>query len=63
MAELAGTDLARVRALRDEEDARFVAERPLSLALQAQARRSMPRGVPMAWAANRDEFRRAARSK
>jgi glutamate-1-semialdehyde 2,1-aminomutase len=49
MAELTGIDLARVRELREEEDARFVAERPRSLALQEQARRSMPRGVPMAW--------------
>ena len=31
------------------ENARFVAERPRSMALLEQARRSMPRGVPMAW--------------
>ncbi|HYH87831.1 MAG TPA: transaminase [Solirubrobacteraceae bacterium] len=42
-------DLERVRALEDAENARFITERPQSMALQAQARRSMPRGVPMAW--------------
>ena len=31
------------------ENARFVAERPRSVALQERARGSMPRGVPMAW--------------
>ncbi len=49
LAELTGIDLERVRQLHELEDARFVSERPLSLALQARARRSMPRGVPMAW--------------
>jgi glutamate-1-semialdehyde 2,1-aminomutase len=49
MAELTGIDLARVRELEEAENARFVAERPMSMALQERARRSMPRGVPMAW--------------
>jgi glutamate-1-semialdehyde 2,1-aminomutase len=49
MANLTGIDLARVRELRDAENARFVAERPRSMALQERARRSMPRGVPMSW--------------
>jgi glutamate-1-semialdehyde 2,1-aminomutase len=48
---MATTDIApqRARALAQAENARFVAERPRSMALQEQARRSMPRGVPMAW--------------
>ena len=49
MANLTGIDLARVRELEEVENARFVAERPRSMALQEQARDSMPRGVPMAW--------------
>ncbi len=49
MADLTGIDSARVRELEDVENARFVAERPRSMMLQEQARRSMPRGVPMAW--------------
>jgi glutamate-1-semialdehyde 2,1-aminomutase len=49
MAELTGIDLARVRELQIAENARFIAERPRSIALQERARRSMPRGVPMAW--------------
>jgi glutamate-1-semialdehyde 2,1-aminomutase len=53
MADLTGIDSARVRELEELENARFVAERPRSIALQEQARRSMPRGVPMAWM---DEF-------
>lgn len=48
-ADLTGVDLARVRELAEAENARFVAERPKSMALQQQARCSMPRGVPMAW--------------
>jgi glutamate-1-semialdehyde 2,1-aminomutase len=39
----------RAQALAHAENARFVAERPRSMALQEQARHSMPRGVPMAW--------------
>ena len=49
IADLTGIDPARVRELEDVENVRFVAERPRSMALQEQARRSMPRGVPMAW--------------
>ncbi len=49
MADLTGINPARVRELEELENARFVAERPRSMALQARARHSMPRGVPMAW--------------
>jgi glutamate-1-semialdehyde 2,1-aminomutase len=49
MADLTGIDPARVRELAEVENARFVAERPRSMALHEQACRSMPRGVPMAW--------------
>jgi glutamate-1-semialdehyde 2,1-aminomutase len=49
MPDLTGIDLAHARVLEEAENARFVAERPRSMALQEQARRSMPRGVPMAW--------------
>ena len=38
-----------IEALTEAENARFVAERPRSAELTEQARRSMPRGVPMAW--------------
>jgi glutamate-1-semialdehyde 2,1-aminomutase len=47
--ELASIGAARVRALEEAENARFVAERSRSLAFSEQARRSMPRGVPMSW--------------
>jgi len=49
MADLAGIDQDRVRALQESENARFVDERPGSMELWERARRSMPRGVPMAW--------------
>ncbi len=49
MADLTGIDVERARALREAEDARFVAERPASMALSERARASMPRGVPMSW--------------
>ena len=49
MAKLTGIDLAAARALERAENARFVAARPRSMALQKRARDSMPRGVPMAW--------------
>ncbi|MGH2940735.1 MAG: transaminase [Solirubrobacterales bacterium] len=49
MAEPAGIDPKRVEALEVSENARFVAERPRSMELGKRARRSMPRGVPMAW--------------
>ena len=39
----------RVAALLQEENARFVAEHPRSMALLERARSSMPRGVPMSW--------------
>ena len=48
-ADLTGVDPTRVAALAAAENARFVAERPKSMALSERARRSMPRGVPMAW--------------
>ena len=44
-----GVDLDRVAALEREETARFVSERPRSMALLERSRRTMPRGVPMAW--------------
>jgi glutamate-1-semialdehyde 2,1-aminomutase len=46
---LAGIDPRRVASLTEAENARFVAERPRSMALNERARLSMPRGVPMAW--------------
>lgn len=49
MADLTGIDQNRVRELGESENARFVAERPRSMELMERARRSMPRGVPMAW--------------
>jgi glutamate-1-semialdehyde 2,1-aminomutase len=48
-ADTTGIDRERAQALSQAENARFVAERPRSMALQEQARRWMPRGVPMAW--------------
>ncbi len=50
---MTGIDPDRVRRLEEVENARFVAERPRSMALLEQARGSMPRGVPMVWM---DEF-------
>jgi glutamate-1-semialdehyde 2,1-aminomutase len=49
MADLTGIDPERARKLEAVENARFVAERPRSTALGEQARRSMPRGVPVSW--------------
>src|SRR5712691_4480239 len=49
MANLGLIDLERVGKLKQEEDARFVAERPRSMALLERGHWSMPRGVPMAW--------------
>jgi glutamate-1-semialdehyde 2,1-aminomutase len=40
---------ATVQGLAEAENARFVAEHPRSMQLSEEARRSMPRGVPMAW--------------
>jgi glutamate-1-semialdehyde aminotransferase len=42
-------DHARVRELKQKEDARFHAARPKSLALWQRAQAVMPNGVPMAW--------------
>lgn len=42
-------DPARIRALKEREDARFHAARPQSLALWQRAQAVMPNGVPMAW--------------
>jgi glutamate-1-semialdehyde 2,1-aminomutase len=44
-----GVDPARVAGLKEREDARFVAERPRSLALWEAGREVMPNGVPMSW--------------
>lgn len=44
-------DLARLEELRATETERFVRERPRSMALLADAGRSMPLGVPMSWMA------------
>jgi glutamate-1-semialdehyde 2,1-aminomutase len=49
MGDLSGIDGERVRALLEDENARFVAERPRSMTLLERARGSMPRGVPMSW--------------
>ena len=42
-------DRARIKTLKDREDARFLAEHPRSAALLERGRASMPNGVPMAW--------------
>ncbi len=42
-------DLDRVYAIEEDEQMRFVAERPRSAALQERARGSMPGGVPTTW--------------
>jgi glutamate-1-semialdehyde 2,1-aminomutase len=44
-----GIDLELVARLKEREDARFIAERPKSLALLERAITSMPNGVPMLW--------------
>jgi glutamate-1-semialdehyde 2,1-aminomutase len=44
-----GIDRARIKALKDAEDARFVAEHPRSADLLERGRRVMPNGVPMSW--------------
>jgi len=49
IADLTGIDPARLRELDEHENARFVAERPRSMANTERARRTMPRGVPMSW--------------
>ncbi len=42
-------DRAKVKALKDAEDAQFHAARPRSAALNARGAAVMPNGVPMAW--------------
>ncbi len=49
MADLTGLDPERLKRLEHEEYARFIAERPRSMAHTERARGSMPRGVPMSW--------------
>lgn len=49
MASYGLIDPDRVRALEIRENARFVADRPISAGLLERARRTMPRGVPMSW--------------
>jgi glutamate-1-semialdehyde 2,1-aminomutase len=44
-----GVDPARVAALKEREDATFVAARPRSQELWAAGQRVMPNGVPMSW--------------
>jgi glutamate-1-semialdehyde aminotransferase len=44
-----GVDRARVKALKDAEDARYAEAHPKSAALQARGREVMPNGVPMGW--------------
>ena len=42
-------DRERLRRIKEREDAAFVAARPRSAELWAQAKSSMPNGVPMSW--------------
>ncbi len=42
-------DLERVHSIEEEEQRRFIAERPRSTALRERARTSMPDGVPTTW--------------
>jgi glutamate-1-semialdehyde 2,1-aminomutase len=42
-------DRERIQRIKDREDAAFVATRPRSAELWAQAKASMPNGVPMSW--------------
>ena len=49
MAALTGIDQGKVRELDATENRRFVAEHPRSIADIERARKTMPRGVPMAW--------------
>ncbi|HEY2479343.1 MAG TPA: transaminase [Solirubrobacterales bacterium] len=49
MPGVTGIDRQHVEELAATENARFVAERSRSMELWERARRSMPRGVPMAW--------------
>ena len=49
MVALPGVDMDRVAVHEREETARFIGARQRSMALLERSRRSMPRGVPMAW--------------
>jgi glutamate-1-semialdehyde 2,1-aminomutase len=54
MPSMSGTaagdiDRAKLREIKSREDAAFVADRPRSAELWAQAKASMPNGVPMSW--------------
>jgi glutamate-1-semialdehyde 2,1-aminomutase len=49
MALLTGLNPTKLKELEASEYARFVADRPRSLALTQEALRLMPRGVPMSW--------------
>jgi hypothetical protein len=49
MALLTGLDPTKLKELGASVYARFVADRPRSLALTQEALRLMPRGVPMSW--------------
>ena len=42
-------DRERIQRIKDREDEVFVAARPCSAGLWAQAKASMPNGVPMSW--------------
>ena len=44
-----GVDQARVKQLKDREDARFHAEHPRSIEMRRRGLAVMPNGVPMAW--------------
>jgi glutamate-1-semialdehyde 2,1-aminomutase len=49
MPDLTVIDSGRAARLAEQENSRFAAGRPRSLELRERARRTMPRGVPMAW--------------
>lgn len=49
MANLGPINLDRVRKLKDEEDSRFIAERPRSMELLERGRSFMPDGLPNNW--------------
>jgi glutamate-1-semialdehyde aminotransferase len=46
-----GIDPAKLRRIKEREEANFTTRTPRSAALRARARRSMPNGVPMSWMA------------
>ena len=49
MPALERIDTAKLRSLREHEDAEFVRRRPRSRELLERGRASMPGGVPMSW--------------